>query len=79
MAAPGIDPKIDYVFKRLFGDEGRARLLIDLLNAVLDLPPGRPSDGRVANAEPSEETAHITAVTSVPRSVCQAGSPLSSQ
>lgn len=42
MAASGIDPKIDYVFKRLFGDECRPRLLIDLLNATLDLPPGRP-------------------------------------
>src|SRR5262245_7250056 len=42
MAASGIDPKIDYVFKRLFGSEGSVFLLIDLLNAVLSLPPGKP-------------------------------------
>src|ERR1700693_1619500 len=28
---PGIDPKVDIVFKRLFGIEGNADLLIDLL------------------------------------------------
>ena len=36
----GIDPKIDYAFKRLFGMERNRDLLIDLINAVLDLPPG---------------------------------------
>ncbi len=36
---PGIDPKVDIVFKRLFGTEANADLLIDLLNAVLDFPP----------------------------------------
>jgi predicted transposase/invertase (TIGR01784 family) len=37
----GIDPKVDYVFKRLFGAEENALLLVDLLNAVLGFPPGR--------------------------------------
>lgn len=36
---PGIDPKVDIVFKRLFGAEPNADLLIDLLNAVLGFPP----------------------------------------
>jgi hypothetical protein len=36
---PGIDPKVDIVFKRLFGTEANADLLIDLLNAVLAFPP----------------------------------------
>src|SRR5436305_1927234 len=38
---PGIDPKVDIVFKRLFGTEANADLLIDLLNAVLAFPPAR--------------------------------------
>jgi predicted transposase/invertase (TIGR01784 family) len=37
----GIDPKVDYAFKRILGDEDNALLLVDLLNAVLDFPPGR--------------------------------------
>lgn len=37
----GIDPKVDYAFKRLFGSPANVGLLIHLLNAVLDLPPGR--------------------------------------
>lgn len=36
-----IDPKVDYAFKRLFGDEAHSALLIHLLNAVLQPPPGR--------------------------------------
>ena len=36
---PGIDPKIDYAFKRLFGSEPNQSLLIQLLNAVLQPPP----------------------------------------
>jgi predicted transposase/invertase (TIGR01784 family) len=36
----GIDPKVDYAFKRLFGREQNVALLISLLNAVLQLPPG---------------------------------------
>lgn len=33
----GIDPTVDYAFKRLFGDPANSDLLIDLLNAVLKL------------------------------------------
>jgi hypothetical protein len=32
---PGIDPKIDYAFKRLFGLERNSAVLIHLLNALL--------------------------------------------
>src|SRR2546423_128836 len=39
--ATGIDPRGDYVFKRLCGAEENALLLVDLLNAVLGFPPGR--------------------------------------
>ena len=38
---PGIDPKIDYAFKRLFGSEANEPLLIHLLNAVLQPPPAQ--------------------------------------
>src|ERR1700722_769300 len=38
---PGIDPKVDIVFKRLFGTEANADLLIDVLNGVLGFPPHR--------------------------------------
>jgi predicted transposase/invertase (TIGR01784 family) len=37
----GIDPKVDYAFKRIFGIEANTPILLDLLNAVLDPPPGR--------------------------------------
>jgi predicted transposase/invertase (TIGR01784 family) len=37
---PGIDPKVDYVFKRLFGRQPNLALAIHLLNAVLQ-PPSR--------------------------------------
>lgn len=43
----GIDPTVDYAFKRLFGMERNKPLLIDLLNAVLD----PPEDKRVADVE----------------------------
>jgi predicted transposase/invertase (TIGR01784 family) len=36
---PGIDPKVDYAFKRLFGREPNQALAIHLLNAVLAPPP----------------------------------------
>lgn len=39
--ATGIDPKVDYVFKRLCGDEDRAPLLVDLLNAIVEFPSGK--------------------------------------
>ncbi len=37
---PRIDPKVDYVFKKLFGCEANVDLLIALLNAVLKRPTG---------------------------------------
>jgi predicted transposase/invertase (TIGR01784 family) len=37
----GIDPKVDYVFKRLFGVDANRPLLVHLLNAVLQWPAGR--------------------------------------
>jgi predicted transposase/invertase (TIGR01784 family) len=36
---PGIDPKVDYVFKKLFGSESNVSLLLSLLDAVLKSPP----------------------------------------
>src|SRR2546423_725357 len=44
---PGIDPKVDYVFKRLFGRQPNLALSIHLLNAVLQ----PPSDQRVVDLE----------------------------
>jgi predicted transposase/invertase (TIGR01784 family) len=39
--ANNFDPREDYIFKRLFGNEDQALVLVALLNAVLDFPPGR--------------------------------------
>jgi predicted transposase/invertase (TIGR01784 family) len=36
----GIDPKVDYAFKHLFGRDATRPLLIDLLDSVLDPAPG---------------------------------------
>jgi len=38
---PDIDPKIDYVFKWMFGKETHTTLLLSLVNAVLQPPPGQ--------------------------------------
>lgn len=38
---PGIDPKVDYAFKKVFGSESNVPLLLDLLNAVLRPTPDR--------------------------------------
>ncbi len=38
---PGIDPKVDYAFKHLLARAATLRILIDLLNKVLKLGPGR--------------------------------------
>jgi predicted transposase/invertase (TIGR01784 family) len=38
---PGIDPKVDYAFKKLFGSESNLDLLSDVLHAILQPPPGR--------------------------------------
>ena len=35
---PGIDPKVDYAFKKVFGSESNVDLLRDLLEAVLGFP-----------------------------------------
>src|SRR5262245_34579590 len=37
----GIDPTVDYVFKKLFGSEANLLILVDILHAVLDPPAGR--------------------------------------
>src|SRR5579863_5880621 len=36
----GIDPKIDFAFKYLFGRESTRDILIDAVNSVLQAPPG---------------------------------------
>ena len=36
-----IDPKVDYAFKRVFGTEQNVPILIDILQAILDPPPGQ--------------------------------------
>jgi predicted transposase/invertase (TIGR01784 family) len=38
---PGIDPRVDFAFKRLFGSEESRPLLVDVLNAVIAFPPGK--------------------------------------
>src|SRR6266404_8745484 len=35
----GVDPKIDYAFKKVFGSESNIDLLLSLLDAVLRPPP----------------------------------------
>jgi predicted transposase/invertase (TIGR01784 family) len=36
---PGLDPKVDYAFKKVFGSETNTPILLDLLDAVLKPPP----------------------------------------
>ena len=43
MTSLGIDPKNDYAFKRVFGSEAHTRVLVHVLNAVLEPPPGQAS------------------------------------
>jgi PD-(D/E)XK nuclease family transposase len=38
---PGIDPRVDYAFKRVFGTEANVPILIDFLHAILDPMPRR--------------------------------------
>ncbi|MEZ4527101.1 MAG: PD-(D/E)XK nuclease family transposase [Desulfobacterales bacterium] len=38
---PGIDPKVDCVFKSILGKEENKNLLIHFLNAVLEPEPGK--------------------------------------
>jgi predicted transposase/invertase (TIGR01784 family) len=40
-----VDPKVDYVFKSVCGDEDNAPVPVDLLNAVLRFPAGRAVSG----------------------------------
>ena len=47
MTSLGVDPKNDYAFKCVFGSELHTRVLVHLLNAVLDPAPGR----RIARVE----------------------------
>ena len=42
---PGIDPKVDYVFKQICGDEDRALVLVDVVNAVVGFPETRRTHG----------------------------------
>lgn len=44
---PGIDPKVDYVFKKLFGTASSAPLLMSILDAILQPPP----DQRIVSLE----------------------------
>src|SRR5688572_28827123 len=54
----GIDPKVDYAFKRLFGMERNRDLLMDLINAVMGLPPGEQvSEVEILNPFNPQETA----------------------
>lgn len=36
-----VDPTVDYVFKRLFGNESRVAILCNLLNGAMRFPPGK--------------------------------------
>ena len=38
---PGVDPKVDYAFKKVFGSEANVPVLLSLLEAVLKPPPER--------------------------------------
>ncbi len=44
---PGIDPKVDFAFKRVFGCEHTKPLLLHLLNAILQYP----AEQRLASLE----------------------------
>jgi predicted transposase/invertase (TIGR01784 family) len=53
----GIDPKVDYVFKRLFGTVRTQALTVHLLNAALRLPPAhRVADLELLNPFADKET-----------------------
>ncbi len=44
---PGLDPKVDYAFKKVFGSEANTPVLLNLLDAVLKPPP----DQRLVSVE----------------------------
>jgi len=39
---PGLDPKVDYLFKKVFGSQENTPVLLDILEAVLKPPADRP-------------------------------------
>ena len=47
------DPKTDFVFKRIFGSEPHKHLLIELLNALLELEERPASSRRSSSTSPS--------------------------
>jgi predicted transposase/invertase (TIGR01784 family) len=54
---PGIDPKVDYAFKRLFGREENRALLIHLIDSVLKPDPGAEiTDIQILNPFNEKET-----------------------
>jgi predicted transposase/invertase (TIGR01784 family) len=54
----GIDPTVDYAFKKVFGSESTVDLLMNLINAVLQLPPERQIVGlEIRNPFNEKETA----------------------
>jgi predicted transposase/invertase (TIGR01784 family) len=55
---PGIDPKVDYAFKKVFGSESNVDLLANLINAVRNVPPDRQIVGlEIRNPFNEKETA----------------------
>jgi predicted transposase/invertase (TIGR01784 family) len=55
---PGIDPKVDYAFKKVFGSESNVDLLANLINAVRNVPPERQIVGlEIRNPFNEKETA----------------------
>ena len=54
---PGIDPRVDYALKKVFGSESSTPILLDFLNAVLKPPPERRPAGERWNDLPRREPA----------------------
>ena len=48
---PLMSPKIDFVFKLIFGDSKHKEITIAFLTAVLNLPPGVLADIEIINSE----------------------------
>ena len=46
-----MSPKVDFVFKLIFGDEKNKHILIAFLRSVLKLPPGELTDIEIINSE----------------------------
>ena len=58
LATERLNPKNDYLFRRLFGEEAGKRLLISLLNAVL----GRSGSQRITDSGAGRETRTIAGI-----------------